>query len=229
MADRDDDERAPRIEIDPDAPPTEEEALASSRLRDALEKRRVTTGADDAQADALAVVDALRAAWDPDPLATEDHDQLVDDAPASAEELRLAAELATGKPADVVASLKAAWSPRELDVEEHRAILGRIIGVDPLAKVAPATSNVVPFGRRPGSFVRFATAGGALALAASVVLWIVSQGSRTAEAPLAHARSTQPLFAEPFKAGETSARIDKIALARASDYRDNRFAKWGVR
>ena len=69
-----------------------------------------------------------------------------------------------------------------------------------------------------------------LALAASVVVWVSSaMTSSEGEAPLARARSTQSLFAEPFKAGETSARIDRIAAARASDYRDNRFAKWGVR
>ena len=65
-----------------------------------------------------------------------------------------------------------------------------------------------------------------LAIAASVVVWM---NASSAEVPLARARSTQPLFDEPFKVGDASARIDKIAVARASDFRGNRFAQWGVR
>ena len=43
-------------------------------------------------------------------------------------------------------------------------------------------------------------------------------------------RSTQALFPERFAAtGGETARIDRIAMARATDLRDNEFAKWGVR
>ena len=46
---------------------------------------------------------------------------------------------------------------------------------------------------------------------------------------LARVRSTQPLFTEHFEAhGGESARIDRIAIARAADLRDNEFARWGV-
>jgi len=43
-------------------------------------------------------------------------------------------------------------------------------------------------------------------------------------------RSTQALFTDPFApTGGESARIDRIAMARGADLRDNQFAKWGAR
>jgi hypothetical protein len=228
MADRDD--KREGAEIDPDAPPSAEEALASSRLREGLEGRTPPGGIG--PEDPLALVGALRAAWSPEPIAADDHAQIVDELPTN-EELRLAAELAAeleastpGRSAnDLVTALRAAWSPPALDPEEHRAIVARIVG-------ASAKGTVVPFIPKAGRVTRLVmvTTTTALALAASVVVWITTNPG-PAEAPLAlaRARSTQPLFAEPFRAGETSARIDKIAIARAADYRDNRFAKWGVR
>jgi hypothetical protein len=71
---------------------------------------------------------------------------------------------------------------------------------------------------------------GALALAAGVALF-VGRTLAPAAPPveLAHLRSTQPLFDHPFRSGEGSARVDRIAMARSSDLRDNRFARWGVR
>jgi hypothetical protein len=51
-----------------------------------------------------------------------------------------------------------------------------------------------------------------------------------AKADVIPARSTQALFDAPFaRTGGESARIDRIAMARAQDYRDNQFAAWGVR
>ena len=86
--------------------------------------------------------------------------------------------------------------------------------------------------------IGFGFVAGAVAIAASVVVWMNAPHAQN-EVPLARARSTQPLFQsyDGFKSGEAStsvsvsatARIDKIAIARAGDYRDNRFAKWGVR
>ena len=85
--------------------------------------------------------------------------------------------------------------------------------------------------------------GTVLALAAGVcfVVWAQQRsgharmstvaGPRGASGGVALAihRSTQPLFREPFAAvgGETS-RVDRIAMARGADLRDNEFAKWGV-
>ena len=104
--------------------------------------------------------------------------------------------------------------------------------VDAALGAMPARKNgeVVVLRRRQTVVrVAFGVLAGGLALAASIVLAITSAPTRGSEAPLAKARTTQPLFSEPFRTGEASARIDRIASARASDFRDNRFTKWGVR
>jgi hypothetical protein len=203
---------------DPDAPPTEEEVLASQRLRDALD-RPTSAPSDD-----LDLVKSLRAAWSPDPLDEGVHAKMLDDVPMSADELLLAEELRLGLANDdAVIALRAAWAPAPLDDAEHRRIVEK-------ALEAPAGAKVIELRSRPKRSVRVvvATTTTVLAFAAGIVLWITTTAQQ-ADVPLARARSTQPLFDEPFKAGETSARIDKIAIARASDYRSNRFTKWGVR
>ena len=209
-------------EIDPDAPPSAEEIAASKRLRDALEDASAAPakqGGDD-----LDLVSSLRAAWSPEPLDEGTHAEILDDMPMSAEEIALAAELRealegkTGAP-EVVTALRSAWSPAALDEAEHRKIVEGAVGRSNVVTLQP---------RRRTMRLAVVTTTTVLALAAGVVLWVTSAPSQ-GEQPLAKARSTQPLFDEPFKAGETSARIDRIAIARASDYRDNRFAQWGVR
>ena len=75
---------------------------------------------------------------------------------------------------------------------------------------------------------------GGVAMAAAIALLLgrpSADGARRAEAePLVPVRSTQSLFHEPFaRTGGESARIDRIASARAADLRDNRFAAWGVK
>jgi hypothetical protein len=78
-------------------------------------------------------------------------------------------------------------------------------------------------------------AGALVALAAGVALVVGNlsespQKMRTVGAALVSTRSTQSLFTEPFaKAGGQTARVDRIAMARAADLRENEFAKWGVR
>ena len=176
MSDRDDDRHEPD-ELDPDAPASEEEVLASQRLRDALESARGAGASFPADA---------------------------------SPEVELAL------------SLRAAFSPAALDAASHQAIIDVA-----LAKM-PAGGRVIAIGSRRARVVRiaFGVVTGGLALAASIVLVVTTHAP---EAPLARARTTQPLFSEPFRPGETSARIDRIASARASDFRDNRFTKWGVR
>ena len=168
------------------------------------------------------------------------HAEMLDDVPVSPDELRLAAELrealddgahapdrraATRAEQELAFALRSAFRPSALGDEEHRAIVAKALGE------TRAGGAVVAFRPRArttrGALITGATT--VLALAASVVVWITTAAPQSSEAPLARARSTQPLFDEPFKSGETSARIDRIAIARASDYRDNRFAKWGVR
>jgi hypothetical protein len=91
-------------------------------------------------------------------------------------------------------------------------------------------------------YALFGGAAAVLALAASVVLFLapaekrdMSAVSSRSAAPLAAQleltapHSTQPLFSQKFESGETSARIDRIAVARSRELRDNRYALWGVR
>ncbi len=201
---------------DDDLPPSEEELAASKRLRDALEDPSV----DDADAD---LARSLRAAFAPAEIPADEHAQLVEDVPTP-EEIELAARLRDELEGDpLVAALHAAWSPRPLPDAEHRAIVERAL---PAAAPRRGTGHD---GRGRVIRVTFGVVAGTLALAASVFVWMNAPSSGSGEVPLARARSTQPLFGEPFKSGDASARIDRIAMARASDYRDNRFAKWGVR
>jgi hypothetical protein len=220
---------------DPDAPPSAEEVGASKRLRDALEDPSNL----DAASEDLDLVKSLRAAWSPGPLDEGVHASMLDDLPISAEELRLAAELRdvldgtrdasdahdAHDANDVVVALRSAWSPTALGEDGHHRLVEDAIGAAP--RDHDRDAKVVALKPRPVR-VAVVTATTVIALAASVVVWITTAAPQ-AEAPLARARSTQPLFGEPFKPGETSAHIDRIAIARASDYRDNRFAKWGVR
>jgi hypothetical protein len=200
------DRKGPEDEL----PPTEEEVAASKRLRDALEDPSIV----DPDAD---LARSLRAAFDPSPIAASAHAEIVDDVP-TAEALLLAAELRDALEADpVVEALAAAWRPKDINSIAHRQIV-----VKALPPAAKQGSRVVR--------VTFGFVAGAIAIAASVVVWMNAPHAQS-ELPLARARSTQPLFPsyDGFKSGEANAtaRIDKIAIARAGDYRDNRFAKWG--
>jgi hypothetical protein len=152
------------------------------------------------------------------------------DAPASEEERAAAEDLRaaledprrTSDGADLARALSSAWSPRDLPAEEHAALVARALA----RRRAPA---------RSGRVVRISFAlGTAVALAAAVLLVLRSDrrplGAPAAAVGLAVSRSTQPLFPDRFApTGGETARIDRIAMARAADLRDNEFAKWGVR
>ena len=223
MVDRDDD--------DPDAPASAEEIAASQRLRDAL-AGHAGGGATDPE---IVLALALKAAWDPGAL-SEDESRAVLDVTPTAEEQEYALALREAlaverapREADqatihLAHALRMAHAPRAIDPAEHRRLVDAALATMPAAK-----KNDVPATRRDNVVrIAFGALAGGLALAASIVLVVTSAPSH-GEAPLAKARTTQPLFSEPFKAGETSARIDRIASARALDFRDNRFRKWGVR
>jgi hypothetical protein len=238
MVEKRDDDRHEPDDIDPDAPASAEEIAASERLRDALEGALATPASPE-----VALALALRAAWDPAALSV-DESRAVLDATPTADEQALATALRdalaeardprAGDPGDhhLARALRSAFAPTALDESEHRAIVAAALAKMPARKSETnekEASKVVAFERR-GTIARvaFGVVTGGLALAASIVL-VVTSAPRASEAPLAKARTTQPLFSEPFKPGETSARIDRIASARASDFRDNRFTKWGVR
>jgi hypothetical protein len=157
------------------------------------------------------------------------------DAPASPEELeqadRLRAALADAsqpnESAELARALSAAYSPRDLSAQEHGALVDRAL----------STAKARPTGRARVTRISFGT-GAMLALAASVMLalWGDPRGDRRGPAAemfapaLAVSRSTQDLFDAQFAptGGETG-RVDRIAMARATDLRDNEFARWGVR
>jgi hypothetical protein len=258
MVERDDDRHVPEpYDDDPDAPASAEEIAASQRLRDALAGMGESAAkTDETSAPEIELALALRAAWDPASL-SEDESRAVLDVIPTAEEKQQALALrdaladrraprATDS-ADVhlAHALRSAFAPTAMDDAEHRRIVDTALAAMPAVQGLPAKLAAARDGsggaspkagdiltlRRRQTVVRVglgALAGG-LALAASIVLVVTSTPTHGSEAQLAKARTTQPLFSEPFKAGETSARIDRIASARAADFRDNCFTKWGVR
>jgi hypothetical protein len=153
------------------------------------------------------------------------------EAPPSEEEVaaanKLRDALASGaggdESAELARALSAAWSPRDLSPADHRVLVDRALAVRTRTRRRVRASRA--------SFA----AGAIVALAAGIVLVLrgalgppeaVGEGS----AGLISSRSTQSLFAEPFAgAGGQTSRVDRIAMARAADLRENEFAQWGVR
>jgi hypothetical protein len=166
-----------------------------------------------------------------------DRDDIPDpDAPPSAEEVAAAEALrdalgssAPHAEADFARAVSLAHSPRPIADVEHRLIVAEALRRGEARRAD---------GRRRRARTMIAVAS-SLAMAAAVALIVGSFARRGEEAtpatasarePLHPVRSTQPLFREPFaRTGGESARIDRIASARAADLRDNRFAAWGVR
>jgi hypothetical protein len=117
--------------------------------------------------------------------------------------------------AALAGALKLAHDPPELEPSLNESLVRAAI-----ARAHPSRSRVV--------YVAFGAAT-ALALAAAAAL-LVTRGSVQQAPELALSRSTQSLFDAPFpRQGGTSARVDRIADARARDYRANLFARMGVR
>ncbi|MFO0755440.1 MAG: hypothetical protein U0359_03055 [Byssovorax sp.] len=231
-----------------DEPPFSAEELRDAEaLRDAIDR-----GADPLSS-------ALRAAHAPGDLDAGDLDAILaralgeGDAPPTRAEQALADSLrdaldgrgALREEHLSAADLRAAHRPGEIDPERNEALIRRAIA----APSATTSAKVLPFRRRAIAITASALPLVA-ALAAGVALMIQraeppreaasvaapappSAGlAAAARASLIRSRSTDDLFdpAEKFPvSGEESARIDRIALARASDLRQNRFAAWGVR
>ncbi|MBI5533215.1 MAG: hypothetical protein HY898_10890 [Deltaproteobacteria bacterium] len=117
--------------------------------------------------------------------------------------------------AELAGALKFAHDPPEIDPALNETLVRAAI-----ARAHRSGSRVV--------YVAFGAAT-ALALAAAVAL-LVTRGGVERAPELALSRSTQSLFDAPFpRQGGTSARVDRIAEARARDYRANLFARMGVR
>lgn len=122
--------------------------------------------------------------------------------------------------AALLRSLRAAHDARPIDPTLHDAIVSRALARRTRVN-GPPRGVVVRLG--------FAVVGG-LAAAAAMVAFIRPPSERDG-APAAPflARSTESLLDEALIGGSASARIDRIASARAAELRDNRYAAWGVR
>lgn len=154
-----------------------------------------------------------------------EHDDELIDAPPSEEELAESARLRDAlegnrehADADLLRAVAVAHEPRSLEPAENERLVQKA-----LATQKP----------RRGTVVRVVFGFSAVAAIAASVLMYVSGATTTtptARIELVPVRSTQALFDKPFESrSSASARIDRIALARESDLRENRFAKWGVR
>jgi hypothetical protein len=154
-------------------------------------------------------------------MSDHDDDRVDPDAPPSEEEIRESQRLREAledpshkhEGADLLRAVKSAASPAPLAKKDLDA----------------AVAGGLARGERSGGVViRVAFGAAALVAAAAAIVFFVGRGPVEAQ-DLARARSTQPLFTERFEPrGGESARIDRIALARAADLRENHYARWGV-
>ena len=125
--------------------------------------------------------------------------------------------------AELLGALKASHAPAEIDPAAHHAIVARALAAAKRGQSAGAGAKVVRL-----SF------GIAATFAAAAAVFFVLRAPRHDDSdrdrglPFA-SRSTQELFDAPFVVGGTTARVDRIAMTRAAEFRDNQFARWGVR
>jgi hypothetical protein len=194
--------------------------------------------APDGAADAVdteALTEMLVSAWDPKSLPSHVHQRLLDlalddpDTPITQEERCQAEQLrdalsATGEPpgAALARALGLAARSAEIDPTDAVRAAEKRAGLS-----KPGTGTVI--------YVTFGVT--ALAAAAAAVLALFLDpverppvALRNTEPPgLLGSRSTAPLFGDKFVVGQTTQRVDRIALVRDKDLRSNRFALWGVR
>ncbi len=149
------------------------------------------------------------------------------DAPPTETELREARALAAALEGDAGPNDDAAFL-RTLAVTNaapEAFALPRELNERLVSRALSAKAEPKPTGR----VIRVVFGGGAVALAAAAAFVFLLGKPEPETAKLAQSRSTQELFREPFRGDQASARIDRIAMARAGDLRENRFARWGVR
>lgn len=212
---------------DEGAAATSIEQADADRLRSALEEHdalrsgKVVAGPGaraelPAESSASAAV-AMRAAWAPSAISVARNDALVSRALSNA----------ASKGAEERGVAKKGGSSNEAPapISLRRFRIGPRTLATMTAVVAMAAGVLLMVGRLGHESAPSQTASMAQAPAATAV----AAGER---APRIAARSTQGLFdaATPFpRSGGESARVDRIATARAADLRANRFAAWGVR
>jgi len=178
-----------------------------------------------------ALAEALRAAFDPEPIDPERHRQILElsledpFAPASDDELRESARLRRALDQDDLGHPDAALARALRNAVEPSALRPRAL----------PEAGEKPGAERSRGRVVYATFGAvALAAAAAFALFIsrpsgAPDAALAARSKLVASRPTGELFAERFEPGAATERIDRIALARQRDLRDNRYALWGVR
>ncbi|MGK3981651.1 hypothetical protein WME99_01340 [Sorangium sp. So ce136] len=140
--------------------------------------------------------------------------------------------------AELAAALRAAWRPAPLSELRSRKLIEAALRAAP----APRARRIAPV-----TMAALSTLAAAAAAAALIFGALREERATVARAPAApgaaavaaapppsliEARSTAALFdpTAPFpREGGQTERIDRIAAARASDLRQNRYAAWGVR
>ncbi|WP_437613963.1 hypothetical protein WMF20_13915 [Sorangium sp. So ce834] len=140
--------------------------------------------------------------------------------------------------AELAAALRAAWRPAPLAELRNRALVEGALRAAP----APRARRIAPVTMAALSTLAAAAAAAALifgqlreeraSVARAPGAGAAPVGAAAPRLPLIEARSTTALFdpAAPFpREGGQTERIDRIAAARASDLRQNRYAAWGVR
>lgn len=237
-----------------DAPPfTEEELLDAAALRQALER------GDDPLASALRAAwspdpldgDDLAAILDTALGAGDQATTRLEREAAAALREELERGQGFGEATALLGDLRAAYRPAELHPARSEALIEAALSRASAA--AEPRLRVLRGAARPGQApasqkgarrlriapVTMAALSGVAALAAGIALLLgrldhaaaPQAALPTAALALIPARSTDALFdpAEKFEVGAQSARLDRIASARAADLRKNRFAAWGVR
>ncbi|WP_437579733.1 hypothetical protein [Sorangium sp. So ce887] len=189
---------------DDDAPPTRAERRAAERLREALDPGAAGWGGPGRGG-------------------------------GSGGDGELASPGARDELAELAVALRAAWRPAPLAELRNSALVEGALRASPAhraRRIAPVTMAAL------------STLAAAAAAAALIFGQIREERASVARAPgddgappaplpsLIEARSTSALFdpVAPFpREGGQTERIDRIAAARASDLRQNRYAAWGVR
>jgi hypothetical protein len=160
-------------------------------------------------------------------------DRFGDEPAPTDDEIREAEQLRVQLEHDpLVRALRAAHAPEAIASDRHRKLLERVLDT-PKAR-ARNRSAIVRLGP---------AAAGILALAAAAAL--VFRQARMGETQSAETASITPtgspsyalsrsasalIAADPTnEPSRSSERVDRIAYARARDFRDNRFESWGVR
>lgn len=163
-----------------------------------------------------AVNEALIAAALEDPLAPPSEEEIAESA-----RLREALEGRGEHPEAALAlALRAAAAPAPLGELDAERVASRSVGRR--SKAGGARVLYLAFGT-------VATAAVAIAASWFLVLAPALKDGGGPAMDLAVSRSTAGMFPEKFEPGATTARVDRIALARSRDLRSNRYALWGVR